>query len=602
MPAPTATAPDVIRIANCGGFWGDDPTAARRQVSGGPVDYLVMDYLAEITMAILQKQRAKDPAAGYAKDFVGQLRDVLVDVVAKGITVITNAGGVNPSACAAAVAALAEELGVGDGVRIAVVGGDDLYGRLDALLEGGEPMASLEDGTPLSTVRDRVLAANVYLGATPIVRALDQGANIVIAGRVTDTSVTLAPMLHRFGWSDSDWDKLAAGIVAGHIIECGTQCTGGNHTDWESVPSFHQMGYPIIEASPDGSFVVTKHPGTGGLVSVDTVREQLLYEMGAPAYLSPDVTARFDSVRLEQVGPDRVRVSGVRGEAPPERLKVAISYRDGYRAIGRMLVSGPDVLRKAQQAADIFWDLAGGKDCYDQAATQLVGWDASHPPLATEQPSEVLLQLGVRDQDRAKIEAGFSPMVVGSMLQSMPGMTMPADQGRPRATEVVAHWAALIPRSAVTATVQLGSWSQEVPCTAPQGDSAPFVPDPLPPVRFDSGGEQVVPLVRLCLARSGDKGDTANVGVAARSPQAYSWLLDHLTEDVVRQHFKGFVSGAVERHPLPNLSAVNFLLHGSLGGGGTSSLRFDAQGKTYAQYLLSMEVTVPASVLASVSP
>ena len=593
--------PDVIRIANCGGFWGDDPTAARRQVAGGPVDYLVMDYLAEITMAILQKQRAKDPSAGYARDFVVQLRDVLVDVVAKGITVITNAGGVNPSACAAAVRELAEELGVADGVRIAVVGGDDLYDRVDDLLASGEPLVSMDTGEPLSTVRDRVLAANVYLGAAPIVRALERGANIVIAGRVTDTSVTLAPMVHRFGWSPSDWDRLAAGVVAGHIIECGTQCTGGNHTDWQSVPSFHQMGYPIIEASPDGSFVVTKHPGTGGLVSVDTVREQLLYEMGAPAYLSPDVTARFDSLRLAQDGPDRVRVTGVRGEAPPERLKVAVSYADGYRAVGRMLVSGPDVLRKAQQAADVFWDLAGGQDAYDQAATQLVGWDASHPPLATEQPSEVLLQLSVRHRDRATIESRFSPMVVGSMLQSMPGMTMPADQGRPRATEVVAHWSALIPRDAVSATVQVGDDLDVLSCTVPVGASTPFVPDVEPAVAVPPAGEeQVVPLVRLCLARSGDKGDTANIGVAARSPEVYAWLLEHLTEDVVRQHFKGFVTGPVERHLLPNIASMNFLLHGSLGGGGTSSLRFDAQGKTYAQYLLALEVTVPAALLSSV--
>ena len=592
--------PDVIRIANCGGFWGDDPTAARRQVAGGPVNYLVMDYLAEITMAILQKQRAKDPSAGYAKDFVVQLRDVLQDVVARDITVITNAGGVNPAACAAAVEALAAELGVARGVRIAVVGGDDLYERLDDLAAEGEQMASMETGEPLSTVRDKVLSANVYLGAAPIVRALEQGANIVIAGRVTDTSVTLAPMLHRFGWASNDWDKLAAGVVAGHIIECGTQCTGGNHTDWQSVPSFHQMGYPIIEASPDGTFVVTKHPGTGGLVSVDTVREQLLYEMGAPAYLSPDVTARFDSIRLEQEGPDRVRVTGVRGEAPPEKLKVAISYRDGYRAVGRMLVSGPDVLRKAQQAADVFWDLAGGKDAYDDTSTQLVGWDASHPPLATEQPSEVLLQLGVRDADRARIESGFSPMVVGSMLQSMPGMTMPADQGRPRATEVVAHWGALIPRTSVTATVAVDGVEELVSSAVPDGSSRPFVPEQPALPLVPSGAEQVVPLVRLCLARSGDKGDTANVGVAARSPEAYAWLLEHLTEDVVRQHFKGFVQGDVERHPLPNLLALNFLLHRSLGGGGTSSLRFDAQGKTYAQYLLAMEVSVPAAVLASV--
>jgi hypothetical protein len=592
---------DSITIANCGGFWGDDPTAARRQVAGGPVDYLVMDYLAEITMAILQKQRAKDPRAGYAKDFLAQLRDVLVPCVEKGITVISNAGGVNPAACAAAVETLAEELGVADRVRVAVVGGDDLYDELDGLLADGQELAHLETGRPLADVRGRVLSANVYLGAAPIVRSLELGANVVIAGRVTDTSVTLAPMIHHFGWSADDWDRLAAGVVAGHIIECGTQCTGGNFTDWETVPSFRAMGYPLIEAHPDGTFVVTKHPGTGGLVSVDTVREQLLYEMGAPGYLSPDCTARFDSVQLSQEGPDRVRVTGVRGEAPPERLKVAISYANGYRAVGRMLVSGPDVLRKANTAAEIFWATAGGAELYDHALTQFVGWDASHPSLATEQPSEVLMQVSVRDADRAKIETRFSPMVVGSMLQSMPGMTMPGDQGRPRVSDVVGHWGALIDRASVTATVAVAGQVERISSAAPRGTAPAYQPEVLPVPAVPGDGPLVtVPLVRLCLARSGDKGDTANVGVAARSPEIYAWLLSALTEDVVRQHFKGVIAGDVERHPLPNLLAVNFLLHESLGGGGTSSLRFDAQGKTYAQYLLSLQVSVPASLLDTV--
>jgi len=590
-----------IVIANCGGFWGDDPTAAKRQVQGGPVDYLVMDYLAEITMAILQKQRAKDPAAGYAKDFLVQLRDVLVDCVEKGITVISNAGGVNPSACADAVRALAEELGVAESVRIAVVAGDDLYGELDALGSAGYTLDNLETGQPLSEVRDQVLAANVYLGAAPIVRALEWGANVVIAGRVTDTSVTLAPMIHEFGWAADDWDKLAAGVVAGHIIECGSQCTGGNFTDWDTVPTFRSIGFPLIEANEGGEFVVTKHPGTGGIVTVDTVREQLLYEMGAPGYLSPDCTARFDSVQLTQQGPDRVRVTGVRGEAPPERLKVAISYAGGYRAVGRMLISGPDVLRKAHKAAEVFWDAAGGRDLYDQSLTQFVGWDASHPSLALEQPSEVLMQVSVRDADRTKIQERFAPMVVGTMLASLPGMTMPGDQGRPRPSDVVSHWAALIPRVAIAATVTMGDRQESVPTTF-SGSSSAFVPEAVELVPWPADGQTVtVPLVRLCLARSGDKGDTANIGVLARSPEVYSWLLDTLTPERVAAHFKGVCQGPVERHPLPNLLAVNFLLHESLGGGGTSSLRFDAQGKTYAQYLLSLDVTVPSALLDTVA-
>ncbi|MCW2620743.1 MAG: hypothetical protein JWL64_345 [Frankiales bacterium] len=595
------TRRDTITIANCGGFWGDDPTAAKRQVEGGPVDYLVMDYLAEITMAILQKQKAKDPRAGYAQDFFAQMRDTLVTCVEKGITVITNAGGVNAAGCKEAVEALAVELGVRDGVRVAVVAGDDIYADLDTLLAGGNALASMETGRPLADVRDRVLSANIYLGAGAIVKALELGANIVIAGRVTDTSVTLAPMIHEFGWAEDDWDKMASGVVAGHIIECGTQTCGGNFTDWDTVPDFADIGYPLIEAHADGTFVVTKHPGTGGLVSVHTVSEQLLYEMGAPGYLSPDCTARFDSVRLVQEGPDRVRVSGVRGEAPPELLKVAISYESGYRAVGRMLVSGPDTLRKAHKAAEIFWRAAGGKDLYDQALTQFVGHDASHPPLGVEEPSEVLMQVSVRDDDKRKIQQRFAPMVVGTMLQSMPGMIMPGDQGRPRAAEVVGHWATLIPRDLVQAHAVVGDRVEHVSSRVPGTERPVAAPVELPSyddVAVPIGGEQVtVPLVRLCLGRSGDKGDTANVGVIARSPQIYRWLLDTLTAEVVKQHFKGAVEGEVERHRMPNLLALNFLLHESLGGGGTSSLQFDNQGKTYAQYLLSMPVTVPTALL-----
>ncbi|MGQ0465233.1 MAG: acyclic terpene utilization AtuA family protein [Sporichthyaceae bacterium] len=600
------TAESIV-IANCGGFWGDDPSAARRQVEGGPIDYLVMDYLAEVTMAILQKQRAKKPELGYAGDFITQMRDVLVPCMEKGVTIIANAGGVNPHACAAALEGLAESLGVADKVRVAVVAGDDLYGDVDSLLAAGHELTNMEDGRALSEVRDNVLSANVYLGAPAIVRALELGANVVIAGRVTDTSVTLAPMIHRFGWAADDWDKLAAGVVAGHIIECGCQCTGGNFTDWHKVPSHSNMGYPLIEARADGTFVVTKHPGTGGLVSVHTVSEQLLYEMGAPGYLSPDCVARFDSIRLTQEGPDRVHVSGIVGSPPPERLKVAISVADGYRSVGRLLVSGPDTLRKARKAAEVFWSVAGGADLYEESAHSFIGWDASHPPLGSEEPSEVLVQFAVRDHDRTKIDSNFAPMVVGSMLQSMPGMTVPADQGRPRVADVVAHWPALIGRDVLKPTVTFAGATEAVSAGAAATVDPATISgvamgvDDIAPWSADNSEPVTVPLMRLCLGRSGDKGDTSNVGIIARSPEIFSWLVEFLSADVVKSHFKEICHGAVERHPLPNLLAVNFLLHNSLGGGGTSSLIFDAQGKTYSQYLLSMQVTVPSSLLATAS-
>ncbi|HYH48654.1 MAG TPA: acyclic terpene utilization AtuA family protein [Acidimicrobiia bacterium] len=595
---------DRIVIANCGGFWGDDPTAARRQVEGGPVDYLVMDYLAEVTMAILQKQRQRKPDAGYATDFLTQLRDVLPTCVERGIKVISNAGGVNPLACKAAVEKLAGELGIGDRVRVGVVLGDDIYDRLDDLIASGETLNNMETGRPLSDERSNVLSANVYLGAAPVVKALELGANVVITGRVTDTGVTLAPMIYEFGWAQDDWNRLAAGIVAGHVIECGTQCTGGNFTDWQKVKSFSNLGYPLVEAMADGTFTVTKHPGTGGIVSVHSISEQLLYEMGAPQYLAPDCIARFDSIRLSQDGPDRVKVSGVVGEPPPEKLKVSVSFSHGYRAFGRLVVTGPDTLAKAEKVAQLVWESAGGTDLYEDTATQFLAWNATHPPLTDSEPSEIMVQLAVRDSDAGKINNRFGVQVVPRVLGSVPGITVLADQGRPRASDVVGYWPALIDRSSVPMRVVVGDDEVEAPyldlaSAAPAGPT--FTPDRLPSPTGGNGGPTVkVPLSRLCLARSGDKGDTSNVGVIARSQAIYGWMLENLTAPFVKQRFAGVCKGEVERHEVPNLLACNFLLHESLGGGGTMSLILDAQGKTYAQYLLAAEVEVDASLLDGV--
>jgi hypothetical protein len=587
----------VIVIANCGGFWGDDPTAARRQVDGGPIDYLVMDYLAEVTMAILQKQKQKDPAAGYARDFLVQMRDVLPRCVERGIRILSNAGGVNPLACRAAIEKLADELGVRDKVRVGVVLGDDIYGNLDQLLAGGEPLAHMETGEPLSTVRKEVLSANVYLGAAPVAKALEMGANVVITGRVTDTGVTLAPMLHEFGWKPHDWDRLAAGVVAGHIIECGTQCTGGNFTDWKLVPTFRNMGYPLVEAAPDGTFVVTKHKGTGGLVSVHTVGEQLVYEMGSPAYLSPDCVARFDTIRPEGAGEDRVRVSGIRGEPAPPKLKVSISFARGYRAFGRLMVSGPDALAKARAVAAAFWDSVGGPGAYEDATTQIIGWDSCHPPLTSGEPSEVLLQVAVRDRDERKIASRFAPQLVPKVLSTVPGITYLSDQGRPYPSDVVGYWPALIDRERVPVRVEVGGKTAEVTSPPRKPGTKVSVPPMPPPTLVLTQRKVRVPLSRICLARSGDKGDTCNIGVLARSRAIYAWMLNKLTSEFVKRRFEGTCKGPVERFEVPNLLALNFLLHESLGGGGTLSLLLDAQGKTYAQYLLAAEVEVDEALL-----
>ncbi len=585
-----------VVIANCGGFWGDDPTAARRQVLGGPIDYLVMDYLAEVTMAILQKQKTKRPELGYAGDFLTQLRDVLPACVERGVKVISNAGGVNPLACRNAVEALAQELGIADNVKVGVVLGDDIFAGLDELAASGEPLAHMDEGQPLSDVREHVLSANVYLGAAPVVEALARGCNIVVSGRVSDTAVTLAPMIHEFGWAADDWDRLAAGIVAGHIIECGTQCTGGNFTDWRRVPSYIDMGYPLVEAHEDGTFVVTKHPGTGGLVDVHTVSEQLVYEMGAPEYLSPDCTARFDSIQLAEDGPDRVAVSGVRGGPAPEKLKVSISFAQGYRAFGRLMISGPDALEKARVAAEAFWDSAGGRELYEDTNTQLVGFDSCHPPLGAE-PGEVLLQVAARDKERSKLADRFAPQLVPKVLSTVPGITYLADQGRPRPSDVVGYWPALISRDKVPVEAVVDGEHIAVRSGPSGGTPLDFQPAAVDASWQPSGETRRVPLSTICLARSGDKGDTCNIGLIARSPAIYTWVRAHLTETLVKERFAGVCRGAVERFEVPNLLAFNFLLHGSLGGGGTLSLLLDAQGKTYSSYLLAAEMDVDVALL-----
>jgi hypothetical protein len=592
-----------VIIANCGGFWGDDPTAPRRQVEGGPIDYLVMDYLAEVTMAILQKQRARKADAGYPADVLMHMRDVLPACVERGIRIITNAGGVNPLGCRAAIESVAKDLGLGDRVKVAVVMGDNLYPNLDALVASGEALINMDTGQPLTAIRDRVLSANAYIGAAALVKALELGANVIVAGRVADAAVTLAPLMHEFGWASTDWDRLAAGVVAGHIIECGAQSTGGNFTDWHLVKSFRQMGFPIVEVQLDGSIVVTKHPGTGGLVTVHTVSEQILYEIGSPAYLSPDVVARFDSVRVVQEGPDRVRVTGARGERAPAKLKVSVSYQGGWRAFGRLIVSGPDTLAKANKVAEVFWHAAGGRGLYEHALHQFIGWNGCHPPLAASEPGEVLVQFAVRDRDERKINTRFAPQLVPRVLGTVPGISYIADQGRPRASEVVAFWPALVARGAVSQRVVCGDEEFAVADEKSGGElldgiqlekdrrpaiGAPFLP---------SERTVRVRLLKLCLARSGDKGDTANIGVIARSEAVYDWVLENLTAAFVKRHFADVCDGEVERHDLPNLLAVNFLLHRSLGGGGTSSLLLDAQGKTYAQYLLAAEVEVPEGLI-----
>jgi hypothetical protein len=448
----------VVRVAAGQGFWGDDLDAPRRQVEGGPIDYLMLDYLAEVTMSILQKQKERDLSLGYARDFVGAVESVLPAVVDRGVKVIANAGGVNPPACAAAVMTAAEKSGAKGKLRIGVVTGDDLLSRLDDLMAQGHALSNMETSEPLSTVRDRVLSANAYIGSEPIVEALKGGANVVVTGRSTDTALTMAPLRYEFDWGAKSWDQLAAGIVAGHIIECGAQCSGGNCLyDWRSIPDLANVGYPLVEVHADGTFVVTKHPNTGGRVSVPTITEQLVYEMGDPhSYITPDVIADFTTIRLAQDGDNRVLVSGIKGKPPTDKLKVSVAYRAGFKAVGTLVYAWPDALEKAQLADRVLrerLDRLGLK--FEHILSEFVGATATHGSLAGDQRAapEVQLRFGVRGPDRAAVER-FTREIAPLVLNGPPSVTGFAG-GRPKVEEIVAYWPALIDKAVVKTRVDI---------------------------------------------------------------------------------------------------------------------------------------------------
>ena len=440
-----------IRIASGQGFWGDLLNAPYDQVTRGEIEYLVMDYLAEVTMSILQKQRRKNPSLGYARDLVPLMEQLLPLLVKKNIRVITNGGGVNPLACRDAIFAAAAKMGI-SGLSIGVVLGDDILGRLGDLRGRGISLKNMETGEDFAAVNDRVMSANVYFGAAPIVEALDRGARIVITGRTTDTGLTLAPMMHEFGWKAGEWDRLAAGTVAGHILECGGQASGGNFSaDWRAVPDLAHIGFPIAEASPDGNVVITKHRGTGGLVSVQTVKEQLLYEIGNPAeYITPDCIADFTTIHVSPDGPDRVLVAGVKGRPATDTYKVSMSYLDGYTASGTLTYAWPEALEKGRAADEILrrrMEDLGLR--FEEIRTEFLGYDSCHGPLAVPpgEVNEVVLRIGVRGKDFAAVER-FGKEIAPLILTGPPSVTGFAG-GRPKPSEVIAYWPALLPKSAV---------------------------------------------------------------------------------------------------------------------------------------------------------
>jgi Acyclic terpene utilisation family protein AtuA len=586
----------IVRIGGASGYWGDTMSAPRQLVEKGEVHYLVFDYLAEVTMSILAKMRQRSPEAGYATDFIAlAMKPLIGEIARQRIKVIANAGGVNLEACRQALQRVAAEAGVR--LKIATVEGDDLMPRLDELRT--MDLREMATGEPLP---ENLLSVNAYLGGFPIAAALDAGADIVITGRCVDSALVLGPLIHEFGWSPDDYDRLAAGSLAGHLLECGAQATGGNFTDWQDVADgWDNMGFPIAEARTDGTFVVTKPAGTGGLVSPLTVGEQMLYEIGDPrAYILPDVICDFTGVRLVQDGTDRVLVTGARGRAPSATYKVSATYPGGYGAVGTMVVAGVDATAKARRNGEAILRKARrmlaelGLGDFSETTLQIVGAESLYG--ANAQPAsmhvrEVVLRLAVRHPKSEGAEL-FSKEYVGSGLSMATGRCG-LTTGRPSVSPVVRLHSFLIHKRKVPVAVRVDGAPVPLPHAVAIG-SADLVPPPASvPGEMPPGRRVEVPLIRLAVARSGDKGNDANIGVMARRAEYLAAIRAALTPAAVKHYFAHFAEGEVERFDLPGINALNFVLHESLGGGGTSSLRLDTQAKTYAQLLLGFPVPVP---------
>ena len=591
--ADIATAPrqpKSLRIANCSGFYGDRLAAAREMVDGGPIDFLTGDYLAELTMMILWKARQKDPSRGYAVTFLKQMEEVLGKAIARGIKIVTNAGGLNPAALAAELRALCARLGLK--VKVLHIEGDDLLPQLESLQKAGHELKNLDTGQPLRDLRAKPISANAYLGCWGIVDALARGADVVVCPRVTDASLVVGPAAWRFGWRRNDWDRLAGAVVAGHVLECGAQCTGGNYSFFREVPGLEHPGFPIAEMHEDGSCIITKHEGTGGLVSVGTVTAQLLYEIDKPAYINPDVVARFDTIQLEQAALDRVVISGVRGEPAPENVKVCLNYFGGFRNEMTFVLTGLDIDEKAALVERTLWRALYASQ-FNDFHINLARTDK--PNVGTNQEAAAFLKVVVKSQDAKKVDRVFSSVVIEMALASYPGFfcTTPPTEASPFGV----YWPTLVPAEIPNHAVVLEDGSRIAVSASASGSSVRVevprrdVPD------VPTGATRLAPLGTLFGARSGDKGGNANVGVWARDIQGYAWLEKQLTADRFRQLVPETAGLEVRRYELANLRAVNFLVVGLLGDGVASSVRFDPQAKSLGEYLRSRVVELPLSLL-----
>jgi hypothetical protein len=606
-PTP-ATPRRPVRIGNSSGFYGDRAAASREMVQGGPIDVLTGDYLAELTMLILWKAQQKDPAAGYARSVLGQLEEVLGTCLDRGIKIVNNAGGLNPSGLAAQLAVLAERLGLHP--KIAYVTGDDLLPRLDELTAAGHRLAHLDTGLPLAQAPGKPVTANAYLGGWGITHALKTGADIVVCPRVTDASLVTGPAAWWHGWRANDFDALAGAVLAGHVIECGPQATGGNYSFLDEIRDRRYPGFPIAEVAADGGSVITKHDGTGGLVSVGTVTAQLLYEIAEPAYANPDVVAHFDTVTLTQEGPDRVRLSGTRGSPPPPTAKVAMNFLGGYRNTMTLVLTGLDIEEKAAWATEELFAILGGRAQFGDVDVRLLRFE--QPDAPTNEQATAHLRITVKDPDPRKVGRRFSNATMELALGGYAGFHTTTPPTAESAYGV--YWPTLVPATEVSQSVVLPDGTQarisptpSTPAASPAspGSTTTALPatsqdPPAPPSTKTPPDKEVTiaPLGRLCGARSGDKGGNANIGVWTRDPAAYPWLRDYLTVDRLRALIPEAARLDVRRYELPNLSALNFVIVGLLGEGVAASTRPDPQAKGLGEYLRSRTAEIPSRLLA----
>lgn len=582
---------DPIRIANCSGFFGDRLSGAREMVEDGPIDVLTGDWLAELTMLILARTRMKRPGGGYARTFVAQMEQVMGTCLDKGIKVVSNAGGLDPDGCADAVAEVANKLGLHP--KIAYVRGDDLLPRMDDLV--GKGVLQHFESDAAITDPSAFLTANAYIGCWGVVDALDQGADIVITGRATDAAIVCAPAAWHHGWKRTDWDKIAGGVAAGHVIECSSQATGGNYSFFKEVPGMNRVGFPWAEVAEDGSSVIGKHDGTGGEVSIGTVTSQLLYEIATPRYFGPDVTTRFDTIQLEQQAPDRVRMYGIRGEPPPSTLKVCINRHGGFRNEINVCLTGLDVEEKAKLVEESFWEACPfTPEDFAHVSTRIVRTDRPDPP--TNEQAVAILRISVKDPDEKKVGRAFSNAMIELALASIPGFFGVGGgpgPGRPFGVMEAARVPAdLVPQEVVL----LGGDTHEVSSVIPKAEvSVP--PTAGPTASAPTGPTQRAPFGTIYGARSGDKGGNANLGVFARTDEAWAWLEGFLTVERLKELLPEAAELDVDRHPLPAIRSVNFVLHGLLQEGVAASTRQDAQAKSLGEWLRARVVDLPEALL-----